>query len=341
MDADTGPGPNLLMDWHESTDSRRWWRAGIGSVLVHAVVFLFALVLFNIDVSPPPNTTEIISNIQRVTLTLPSDLTQKEPNKTKVSKEVNVEDLKPRPASEQRLPPAPAARVFHPPVERKTENPKPGLPNEPPKLAANLAPPPNLPPPAAGNQQNQPPAPQIQPEEKPKLALETPGQAGSGTQYNRNRVANPKTSLDQAIRDAARGAGQVVGDIDQPPALPDSMRLPPTEGSAGSPLELLSDPMGADFRPYLAKILATVRRNWFAIAPDAARAGGRGVVTLQFIVDRNGAVPKLVIAMDSGNAAMDRAAVASIGMSQPFPPFPREFKGGEVRLQFAFKYNLK
>lgn len=192
MDLDTGPGPNLLMDWHESTDSRRWLRAGIGSVLVHIVIFLFALALFNIDVPAPRSATEIISNIQRVTLTVPSDLTQKEPNKSKISKEVNVEDLKPRPASEQRLPPAPAARVFRPPVERKTENPKPGSPNEPPKLEANLTPP-NLPPPAAGTLQTQAPPPQIQPEEKPKLAFETPGQAGTGTEYNRNRVVNPKS----------------------------------------------------------------------------------------------------------------------------------------------------
>jgi TonB family protein len=293
-------------------------------VVVHAVLFLFALVLFNIDVSSPRSATEIISNIQRVTLTLPSDLTQKEPNKTKVSKEVNVEDLKPRPASQQRLPPAPAARMFRPPVERKAENPKPGLPNEPPKLDANLTPPPSLPPPAAGTPQAQAPPPQIQPEEKPKLALETPGQAATGTQYN-----------------PARGAGQIVGDIDQPPNLPESMRLPPVDGRPGSSLELLSDPMGVDFKPYLAKILAVVRRNWFAIIPESAKLGNTEVVLLQFIIDRTGQVPKLVIAMPSGNETRNRAAVASISASVPFPPLPADFKGREVRLQFAFKYSLK
>jgi len=341
MDVDTGPGPNLLMDWHESTDSRRWLRAGIGSVLVHAVIFLFAIAIFNIDVPQPRSATEIISNIQRVTLTLPSDLTQKEPNKAKVAKEVNVEDLKPRPASQQRLAPAPAARVFRPPAERKTENPKPGLPNEPPKLDANLTPPPSLAPPAAGTPQTQAPPPQIQPEEKPKLAFETPGQVGTGTQYNPNRVVNPKSSLDRAIRDAARGAGQIVGDMDLPPNLPDSMRLPPVEGRPGSSLELLSDPMGVDFKPYLAKILAVVRRNWFAIIPESAKIGNTEVVLLQFIIDRTGQVPKLVIAMPSGNETRNRAAVASISASVPFPPLPAEFKGREVRLQFAFKYSLK
>jgi len=35
----------------------------------------------------------------------------------------------------------------------------------------------------------------------------------------------------------------------------------PNKGS--SSLELLSDPMGVDFRPYLVRVLAAVRRNWF------------------------------------------------------------------------------
>src|SRR6266700_1241410 len=111
MGLDADSGPNLLLDWHEATDSRRWLRAGIGSLAVHILLILIA---FGIAGLAPPqvrSVPEIISNIQRVTLILPTDLTQKAPNKSKVSKEVNVEDLKPRKATEQRLPPAPARRV--------------------------------------------------------------------------------------------------------------------------------------------------------------------------------------------------------------------------------------
>jgi len=49
----------------------------------------------------------------------------------------------------------------------------------------------------------------------------------------------------------------------------------------------------------------------------------------------------LVIAMPSGTEAFDKAAVAGVGASQPLPAFPAEFKGNEVRLQFAFTYNMK
>ena len=61
--------------------------------------------------------------------------------------------------------------------------------------------------------------------------------------------------------------------------------------------------------------------------------------THQFIIDRRGGVPKLVIAEPSGTAAFDRAAVAGISASYPFPPLPTTLKGNEIRLQLAFTYN--
>jgi TonB family protein len=101
----------------------------------------------------------------------------------------------------------------------------------------------------------------------------------------------------------------------------------------------MSDPLGVDFKPYLMQILALVRKNWFAVIPESARLGNRGVVQLQFIIDRSGQVPKLVIATPSGSQALDRAAVAGISASVPFPPLPNQFKGQQIRLQFAFRYN--
>lgn len=340
MGLDADSGPNLLMDWHESRDSRRWFRAGAGSVVVHILLVLTAFWVAGLDAPTPRSVPEIVSNIQRVTLIVPSDLTQKAPNKSKVSKEVNVEDLKPRPASQQRLPPAPAARVFHPPTPQKTETQKVGTP-EPPKIEAAVTPPP--PPPAAGVPKAKPP--EIQPEEeKPKLAFETPGQQGTGPVHSLSKLPLPKTSLEDAIHDVARAGRQgnlSVGDIEQPPSLPETMRAPQLPGTPGSSLELLSDPLGVDFKPYLIQILARVRKNWFAIIPESARMGNRGVVLLQFIIDRTGQVPKVVIATPSGAESLDRAAVASISASVPFPPLPNDFRGKEVRLQFSFKYNVK
>jgi outer membrane biosynthesis protein TonB len=51
-------------------------------------------------------------------------------------------------------------------------------------------------------------------------------------------------------------------------------------------------------------------------------------------------VAKLVIVNYSGTDALDRAAVAGISASDPFPPLPSEYKGERVVLQFNFAYNM-
>ncbi len=343
-------GPNLLLDWHESADRNRYWRAGVGTLVVHAGILAVVFLLASLSGPALKEGPEVVPDFrQAVHLILPQDLTQKAPNKGKVAKEVNVEDLKPRPASEQRLPPAPAVRAFKPP------NPLPPGPQQAP-AAPRIAQPPKietpvtaqnapLAPPALSGTPKAPPPPQIQPVEQPKLAFETPGQGGPSEHKGQAKLQPPKASVQEAVREVARGGGGqgriVVGDVDQPPDLPPGIHLPPSPGRTGSSLELMSDPMGADFGPYLIRILALVRQNWFAVIPESARLGNRGVVELQFIIDRNGQVPKVVIATPSGSEALDKAAVAGISASVPFPPLPNDFKGQEIRLQFAFKYNLK
>jgi len=350
MTSSADSGPNFLLDWHESADSNRYWRAAIGTLVVHAGIFALVVFLASLNGPAVREGTEILPDFkQAVHLILPQDLTQKAPNKGKVAKEVNVEDLQPRAPTQERLPPAPALRAFKPP------NPRPPGPQqstvvpriaEPPKLdtpltAQNTAP--ALP--ALAGTPKAPPPPQIQPVEQPKLAFETPGQNGPSEAKGQGKVLPPKTSVQDVVRDLARGGGGqgnvVVGDTDLPPELAPSERVPSQPGQTGSSLELKSDPMGADFKPYLTQILAIVRRNWFAVWPESARQGSRGLVQIQFSIARDGHVPRLVIAMESGSGALDRAAVAGVDASQPFPQFPKEFKGQEIRLQFAFKYNVK
>jgi TonB family protein len=98
--------------------------------------------------------------------------------------------------------------------------------------------------------------------------------------------------------------------------------------------------MGVDFRPYLLQILADVRRNWFAVYPESAKLGARGKVQIQFAISRDGKVPKLVIVLPSGAESLDRAAVAGISASNPFPPLPAGYNGEVIRLQFTFSYNM-
>jgi TonB family protein len=344
-------GPNFMLDLRESGEPRRYWSAGLGSLVFHAAVISLVVAIGRLPGPPARRGTEIVPDITRVTrLYLPADLTQKAPNKSKVAKEVSVEDLKPRPPSQERLPPAPAIRAFRPPSPQPPgPRSQPGAPRiaTPPKLDTSLMAR-NTPPvlPALTGTPKAPPPPRIQPVEQPKLAFETPGQEGtSETKKGQSKLAPPKADVQSIVHEMARGGGGqnnvVTGDLDQPPELPGSIHLPPAPGHTGSSLELMSDPMGVDFKPYLMQILATVRKNWFAVWPESARLGNRGVVQLQFIIDRDGQVPKLVIATPSGSQVLDRAAVAGISASVPFPPLPNQFKGQQIRLQFAFSYNIR
>lgn len=128
-----------------------------------------------------------------------------------------------------------------------------------------------------------------------------------------------------------------MGDLGPSAGITEAQVLAPRQASN---LELLSNPMGVDFRPYLISVLAAVRRNWLAVIPESARLGRRGKVVIQFIINRDGYVPKLVIAIPSGSEALDRAAVAGISASNPFPPLPPEYPGNEIRLQLNFYYNM-
>lgn len=341
MSSAADSGPNFVLDWHESDDSRRYWRAGIGTLVVHAGIIALVFGLASLSGPPLKQGTEILPDLrQAVHLVLPADLTQKAPNKGKVAKEVNVEDLKPRPPSLERLPPAPAVRAFQPPNPAPPGPPRPAAPPriaEPPKIETPVTAQ-NAPPalPAMSGTPKAPPPPPIPPVEHPKLAFETPGQGGPSDFKGQAKLNPPKTSVQDVVQDIERGAagqGSVPGELERP--------LPGQQGVRPELPELLSDPMGVDFKPYLIQILSLVRKNWFAVIPESARLGNRGVVELQFIIDRNGDVPKLVIATPSGSEALDKAAVAAISASVRFPPLPNGFKGQQIRLQFAFKYNFK
>ena len=336
-------GPNLLLDWRESRDSRGYWRAAIGSVAAHVVIVSLVLLVDSLGGPAARQGTEIVPDFkQAVHLYLPADLTQKAPNKSKVAKEVNVEDLKPRPASVERLPPAPAIRPFQPS--------KPLLPGPTPSPAGpKIAEPPKIDTPVTA--QNTPPLPpalagapkapptQIQPVEQPKLAFETPGQNGPSENKGEGKLAPPKADVQSVVRDMTGAGGRIkVGDLEQPPELPPSARMPGQQQQLGSSMELLSDPQGADLKPYLIQVLTLVKKNWYAVIPQNARLNNRGSVQIQFIIDRNGTVPKLVIAVESGTRSLDLLAVAGIDRSQPFPPFPRDFKGQQIKLQLSFKY---
>ena len=112
-------------------------------------------------------------------------------------------------------------------------------------------------------------------------------------------------------------------------------------GEAIGPMDVLSDTMGVDFGPYLARVLHDVRENWYRIIPESARAPlmKKGKVSIEFAILKNGQVAGLQIVGTSGDVALDRAAYGGITASKPFPPLPTEFGGQYLALRFHFYYN--
>src|SRR5260370_33320015 len=82
MTSAVDPGPNLLLDWHESRDRSGYLRAGIGSIAVHAVLITMA---FTAGAVSPRNATQIVADFRKGTplYAPPTQLTQKAPHRNK------------------------------------------------------------------------------------------------------------------------------------------------------------------------------------------------------------------------------------------------------------------
>ena len=322
------PELNLLLTWPDERGHR--WRATLGaSLLVHLLLFFAAIKLpaFVRLASPPEPHTVIV---RRTPLYLPRDvLTQRAPNRNRLSKQIDLADLlasQASPARPSTAPPKPRrfelTKQTTPPIAK---NAAPQITAEPPSVALNEAPAPTVPAPIAR------PTPP-----------ENPFQNIAPQPHKSAKLAAPKSAVQAAIEEA-HGANRKVAISDDAaaeplPGSPGSIERPPAQHAA---IELQSDPQGTDFKPYLARILAIVRSNWRTVIPESVRMGTRrGRTVIEFAINRDGSIPKLVIADPSGSEPLDRAAVAGLSMSNPLPPLPPDYKGLQVRLAFSFAYNM-
>ncbi len=343
---DTEPELHLLLERDHRDDWRRWRSAAMVSAVFHAVLLL---VLVLMPESESRVYEERLPVLHLTPLYIPTELTQKDPNKGKLSKELSIAAIPERPVvkSPVKAPaPAPAVKQAPPPVPQIAKaEPKPVL-IEPPKIEA-----PKTQVDSQSDQLAKLTTPLPPPTQQPKLVMENvasppppPAAPGANPGKLLGGTALPNTSVEAAIHDLATNNGlasgrQAVGDTGAD--LPTSgLNLPPSAGRPHSNLELRSDPMGVDFRPYMIQVLAAVRRNWFAVYPEAARGGLRGEVALEFAIAKQGLVVKVIYSTQSGMKPLDEAAVAAISASNPLPPLPKEFKGDRIVLRLTFMYNM-
>lgn len=329
---------NLLLEWPQRT--RPQWAGIIGaSLAVHIVLFAMAIKIPSLVGERREPEREIV--VHRIPLYLPPDvMTQREPNKNKISKQVDLADLMATERSRaRRAIPRPSVRHFEIPKQAPREvKAAPQILPEAPKAAANRPP---APPPQGS------PSGLVAP--PPKPAPEEP--SGPFQNIGADEPSNPHPTLAPPKMNLRAAENGVPQDSDsQQLSISNGSTAQPSAGAPGtlgqgsaqhSAVELKSDPEGTDFKPYLRQILAIVRANWRRVIPESARMGQlRGRTVMEFVINRDGSLPKIVIAGYSGSDALDRAAAAGLTMSNPLPPLPAEFKGSQVRLAFTFDYNM-
>jgi outer membrane biosynthesis protein TonB len=251
----------------------------------------------------------------------------------------------PQPSSPQiRIDPR-VLRRLAPPLELQ---PTPGRPEPAPVIRDTPpAPPVNPAPPAAAAPQ--PTAPSKKPPRDSIFQpIEPPHQDTASSRLVLPRFSSPGKALQDSLREALKnGEGPDVQFGGPVPVAPGGGG-PPVEGGGGGQgylggnVQLLTPTEGVDFTNYLARVLASVKRNWYAAMPESARLGDKGRVILQFRIMHNGVVPDGEPALygSSGKEPLDRAAMSSIRASTPFEPLPGAFSGPYIELRFIFLYNL-
>ncbi len=318
-----------LMTRHVEEGTSAWNSvARVVSIGFHVVVILYILLEPKIFPSRQPTESEIARQNVNYLYSPPS------------LGEVPRIPVRPQPSSPRvRVDPR-LLRQLAPPHEVQ---PPPGAP-EPERVVRDAPAPVRPAPSAASNPMAQPRSQSVQ-----QSPIQPPQPETPATGLVLPRISPGKAlqeNLHEAMKEGGTSSAQFGG------ALPRTQ----AQGGAGSGLggggggqsylggnvELLTPTEGVDFSNYLARVLASVKRNWYAVIPESARLGEKGRVVLQFRIMRNGAVPDAEpsFAATSGKEPLDRAALSSIRASTPFEPLPPAFSGPYIELRFIFLYNL-
>jgi len=300
-----------------AVDRTEAWNAvaRVASIVFHFVVILLILLAPKIFPYHPPTDAEIARTI--TDLYIPSDL-------NRIAREPSA----PRPKT-------PVVKV-DPRLLRQLAPPRevqPAAPAQPEPPRETPAPP--KPSPAAPLSQPHPPEspirPQVPPPDAPSslvLPKFSPGKALQESMQEAMKGGGSQAATYEGPIGSGYGGGGGGGGGGQ--------------GFGGNAVEILTPTEGVDFSTYIARVLASVKRNWYSVMPESARLGDKGKVVLQFRIMRNGVVPEQepVMMGSSGKEPLDRAAASSIRASTPFEPLPSAFSGPYIELRFIFLYNI-
>jgi TonB family protein len=183
------------------------------------------------------------------------------------------------------------------------------------------------------------PAPEVHPTPVPQqqtAQLEAP--KPSAPKKSPFTISSPGTTVSQAVQSVANGHGtsgvEYGGGGEYGSAI-----HPKTDRREG--MEILSDTLGVDFGPYMKRLRYTVQNHWDPLIPESAMPPvmKKGVVVIEFTIDKTGKVSGMKLISSSGDVALDRAAWGAITDAIPLPNLPVQFAGQYLQIRARFYYN--
>jgi TonB family protein len=330
--------PHLLIQLQDDLSRARKREAIWLSVILHLFV---VILLWNSEklMGLLPHRTLVLAIPANVAQDKNATFLELPPDEQKLTRRPEAKVL----SDKDRIATSKAPQIDREELRKILQSSRPGRPGEPQQ--------PMQPPAAQGQMaQQQPPAAQespqqnnnsglVAPAQNPQIAqLRAPPQGGQPTPSFKTPLT-AGSAIEQAARAAAANRGRYGGGEGGDYGL--------SQGRHGAKAldqaEILTDTMGVDFGPYLARIVDIVRNNWYNLMPPSVYPPilKQGKVSIEFYILKDGKVSGMQVHFPSGDVALDRAAWASITASNPFPPLPREFPGQNLGLRFYYFYNLE
>jgi TonB family protein len=316
--------PALLIQLQDDLSRSRQREAFWMSVVVHLTIVILVV-----------NSSRIgdLLHKRSVVLISPQDLMKQKdltylelpPDEQKLTKRPDTNKI----SDKDRIATSKSPQLDRKELKKILDSARPGRPGPSAPAAQSPAPAPQGPPAPQQQAPPQPPPDQV-------ARLQTPPAAKPTPNFSTGSMS-AGSAIEQAARAALSNRGGGYGGDNGDYGLGQGKQA----GEAIGPLDVLSDTMGVDFGPYLARVLHDVRENWYRIIPESARAPlmKKGKVSIEFAILKDGQVGGLQIVGSSGDVALDRAAYGGITASKPFPPLPAEFGGQYLALRFHFYYN--
>jgi protein TonB len=107
-------------------------------------------------------------------------------------------------------------------------------------------------------------------------------------------------------------------------------------GPAGLRGQVSVDARDFEFTYYLVLVRNKIAQNW---TPPGGLAGGSGARAIVFFrIGRDGSVRGAQLESGSRFEYFDRSALRAVVLSDPLPPLPLGFNGGDLGVHFGFEY---